>query len=57
MALEPIHQFTFSLAHILDLADLTRNAVYQVAAFTVYSDFGGVASICEGACDGARFVD
>ena len=51
VALEPLHQFSFCLANILGLAHLACDAVYEVTAFAVYSDFCRVASFGEGPCD------
>ena len=47
VALETVHQSSFSLAYVLHLALGAGDAVYEVAAFTVYPDLAGVFSISD----------
>ena len=51
VALEPLHQFSFCLANILSLAYLACDAVYEVTAFAVDSNFCREASFCKSTYD------
>ena len=46
VALETVHQSPLGLSNVLHVAVLARDAVYNITAFAVHTDFAGVFSVC-----------